>query len=565
MSRLSLLVWVAAPTAAAYPTWIAWQPEDAESQSYMCVGDFWDLERISPFLTLRGDLGTLTELVVTWGIPVLVVLAALGHWRSAAAGRRAAGFLVLIAIVRPLTPWYSEDEPCGGLLDLFSPDWFEAVLGSWGPVEYALLISAALVLLATHASGPAQEPAGTPIRRAGLVFLIDYLIVAYLVTLAVVLTDGWASSMHSGLLNWLSFDAMLGEPARLLTYPALIGYILLRRRLAARPAVVASLPPRSAVPRWVSLIWTAALAAAAFPTWQSWPPVPSEWARHVSGSGVLRSFLETLRDDAGRVVEFAITWGVPAVAVLACVCLRGPAPVGRRVAGMLAAIAVARQLLTTFRFDTDLCCSTPGIKDLGALYVNGDLAQDVHGEPLQDVGVQVPGGWLAASLLVAAVLVLVASRWMAPAVGPVRARSSRRVAALLIDYAVVVAILLTLLKLGVTDVRPLDHGLLDPAWQQMIFEEVEWLLVVLSVFLYALSGHTVGKLIMRVRIVTAGTGRRPAWGRLAVRALIFPLLAFTPQIGIALLVLDGLWATIDPSGRSLHDRLSGTIVVDKPA
>ncbi|YCK39801.1 RDD family protein [Actinomadura sp. ATCC 39365] len=546
---------MAALTAAAYPTWIAWQPEDLESQPYVCMGGIGDLEHISPFLPLRGDLGTLTELLTTWGLPALVVLAALGHRHSAAAGRRAAGLLVLIAIATPLTPWYSGDGPCGELLEPFGLDWFQAVIGSWGPVENALLISAALVLLATHAPGPDQEPAITPIWRTGAVFLIDYLVVAYVVTLAVVLTDGWAVGTHSGLLRWLSFEELLDEPARLLFWPALIGYVLLRRRLAARPAAVASLPRRSTVPPWISLIWTAAVAAASFPTWQSWEAVPAEWAPHMSGSGVLRPVLETLRGDAGRVVEFAIVWGVPVIAVLACVGLRSPAPVGRRVAGLLAAIAVARQLLLTLRFDTDLCCPAPGIRDVGVLYVDGELVQN---------GVQVPDGWLTASLLVAAVLMLVAARWMPSADRPVRTRSSRRVTALLIDYLVVITILLTLLRLGVTDALTLDHGLLDSIWWERMFPDDERLLVLLSVFLYASSGHTVGKLVMRVRIVTAGTGRRPAWRRLAARALVFPLLAFVPQAGIALLVLDGLWALLDPAGRSLHDRLSGTLVADRP-
>ncbi|MEV4372051.1 RDD family protein [Nonomuraea sp. NPDC049637] len=483
MSRSALLVWAAALTAAAYPTWIAWQPKDLASQLYFCMGGVGDLGGISPFLPLRGDLGTLTALMTTWGIPVLVVLAALGHWRSAAAGRRAAGLLVLTAIAIPLTPWYAGDGPCGEELELFGLDWFQAVIGSWGRVENALLISAALVLLATHALGPAQEPAVTPIWRAGLLFLIDYLVVACVVTLAVVLTDGWATGTSGGLLNWLSFEAILDEPARLLFWPALVGYVLLRRRLAARPAVVAGLPRRSALPPWVWLVRTAAVAAAAFPTWQSWGTVPAEWAHRTSGSGTLRTVLETLRGDAGRVVEFAVGWGVPVIAVVACIGL---------------------------------------------------------------------------------VLMLLAARWMPPDDRPARTRSSRRVTALLIDYLVVITILLALPRLGATYAPDLDHGLLDSIWREPIFQDDGRLIVLPVVFLYALSGHTLGKLVMRLRIVAAGAGRRPAWRRLAVRALVFPLPAFVPQAGIALLALDGLSALTDPAGRGLHDRLAGTLVVDRP-
>ncbi|MER6581964.1 RDD family protein [Nonomuraea sp. NPDC001023] len=136
--------------------------------------------------------------------------------------------------------------------------------------------------------------------------------------------------------------------------------------------------------------------------------------------------------------------------------------------------------------------------------------------------------------------------------------------ALLIDYLVVITILLALPRLGATYAPDLDHGLLDSIWREPIFQDDGRLIVLPVVFLYALSGHTLGKLVMRLRIVAAGAGRRPAWRRLAVRALVFPLLAFVPQAGIALLALDGLSALTDPAGRGLHDRLAGTLVVDRP-
>jgi uncharacterized RDD family membrane protein YckC len=538
-------------TAAAYPTWEVWRPvEYDESQTFSCMGGFDG--NASPFLPLRGDLGTLTELATTWAVPVLVVLAALGRWHSARAGRQAAAVLTLIAVVRPLTPWYIGDSPCDGPLDLFSVDWFKAVISSWGLWELALLVAAVLVLLATHALGPAEEPVtaapSRPWGQAALVLLIDYLVV----TLVLVGMVG-KYRLDSGLLQWLSSDDIMREPALLLFYPALVAYILLRKRLAARPMAVArpiavaGLPWRRATSPWTVLIGAAALTAAAVPTLQSWGSGPVRWGVFMGNTyelSMITSFLTTMRGDADEVVRFAVTWGAPVLAVLACFGLRNSA-VARRTAGVLVVLALAGSLVT-IPFDVEVCCLYPGNMD--------ESVEDVH------------NGWLTASLLVAAVLVLVASRWMGSEGESARAASlPRRTGALVIDYLVAVAFLIAALRLDVIDLYllPLDHGLLNGVRLDELAANPKWLLIALLIFLYALSGRTLGKLLMRVRVVSGTTGRWPGWGRSAVRALVFPLLVLVPVIGVALLVLDGMWAVADPAGRSLHDRLSGTIVVDK--
>ncbi|MGW0804663.1 hypothetical protein [Nonomuraea sp. NPDC002799] len=242
MSRSALLVWLAALAAAAYPTWDTWRPPPAgewTSEVFGCIGLYsrsWDR---SPLLPLRGDLGTMTELATTWGLPLLIVLAALGHRHSAAAGRRAAAALTLIAFVRPLTPWYAGDAPCGGPLRLLSLEWFETVATAFGPWESSLLIAALLVILATQPPGASRPDAGEPVilapsRRRALTLLMDYLAVTMLVSLAIRLTGGWGTGLSGGLLQWLAFDELLDEPARLIFYPALVLYLLLRRRFVRR-------------------------------------------------------------------------------------------------------------------------------------------------------------------------------------------------------------------------------------------------------------------------------------------------------------------------------------------
>ncbi|MGN9787511.1 RDD family protein [Nonomuraea sp. ZG12] len=90
--------------------------------------------------------------------------------------------------------------------------------------------------------------------------------------------------------------------------------------------------------------------------------------------------------------------------------------------------------------------------------------------------------------------------------------------------------------------------------------------VVFGLFLYfwgshALGGRTVGKLLLGVRVVGAGTGGRLGVGRAALRALAFPLVVLVPGVGLLWLLVDGLWMLLDAEGRVLHDRLLGAAVV----
>ncbi|MFJ2033564.1 RDD family protein [Streptosporangium sp. NPDC087985] len=92
------------------------------------------------------------------------------------------------------------------------------------------------------------------------------------------------------------------------------------------------------------------------------------------------------------------------------------------------------------------------------------------------------------------------------------------------------------------------------------------LAVLSGLFLYfwvqhALWGRTLGKWLLGVRVVAARTGGRSGEGKAAVRTLVFPLLAFVPDVGLLCLLADGLWMLLDPEGRVLHDRWLGAVVV----
>lgn len=74
-----------------------------------------------------------------------------------------------------------------------------------------------------------------------------------------------------------------------------------------------------------------------------------------------------------------------------------------------------------------------------------------------------------------------------------------------------------------------------------------------------LSGQTIGKRALGIRVVMAGTDRAPPKGPSLTRAAL-PVLLGLPTLGIGWLV-PYLWAIWDPDHRGLHDRLAGTEVV----
>ncbi|GAA1709398.1 hypothetical protein [Nonomuraea bangladeshensis] len=242
MSPSTPLAWAAALTAAAYPTWDTWKSWSDWSSAYTasslsevyymkdayggftegvvgCVRQYDSLDR-SPFLPLRDDLATFTELATTWAVPVLVVLVALLRRHSATAGPRAAWALTLIALVRPLSAEHQGDDICDGSLPMLTPDWFEALSGGWGLHELCLLAAALLVLLAS--GSPAPPVSG---RRA-LKAIMDVLVVYGLVALAPLVTGN--ESLRAGLLHQLQFDDIRDHPARLLVLVLPVGYLLWR-------------------------------------------------------------------------------------------------------------------------------------------------------------------------------------------------------------------------------------------------------------------------------------------------------------------------------------------------
>ncbi|MFD2355375.1 hypothetical protein ACFSTC_48100 [Nonomuraea ferruginea] len=191
-----------------------------------CVRLYDSIDR-SPFLPLRDDLATLTELATTWAVPVLVVLIALvrrllgdggtarrmdadaDRARPAALGRLPGGrhLLRLAAHVHP------------GLVR-------GCLRRLGGLYELCLLAAALLVLLAS--GSPAPPISG---RRA-LTAVLDVLVVYGVMTLAPLVTGD--ESLRVGLLRQLRFDDIRDHPARLLVLVLPVGYLLWRHGRAGK-------------------------------------------------------------------------------------------------------------------------------------------------------------------------------------------------------------------------------------------------------------------------------------------------------------------------------------------
>jgi hypothetical protein len=94
-----------------------------------------------------------------------------------------------------------------------------------------------------------------------------------------------------------------------------------------------------------------------------------------------------------------------------------------------------------------------------------------------------------------------------------------------------------------------------------------WLLGgLLEVLLTVCFGGSLGKILLGLEVVDAGSGARPGWRRVAARWLglgwaapagvLAPAAQFVPFAGYAL-------AWFDPQRRAMHDRLTGLVVVTR--
>lgn len=122
-----------------------------------------------------------------------------------------------------------------------------------------------------------------------------------------------------------------------------------------------------------------------------------------------------------------------------------------------------------------------------------------------------------------------------------------RAAAFLIDLVIVAVVAYATLKIGlmVAGGGSRNAGYLYPA-----------LFVLAStyfIFLHALSGRTIGKMLMRIRVINSEGEDLGVWGAFLRWAGYF--------ISAAVMLAGFFWAAFDSEGQAWHDKIAGTYVV----
>jgi len=157
------------------------------------------------------------------------------------------------------------------------------------------------------------------------------------------------------------------------------------------------------------------------------------------------------------------------------------------------------------------------------------------------------------------------------------AEFGERLLAYLLDGLVLAAILiLPAVAVMVALLVPYAHAVDSAANGQphvaVIVGSFFWMFVLifglqfLGTYLYQVTyqlraGQTVGKRVMRLKVVDAGSGASMAAAAARKRWIIHLLFGFVGPLAY----LDGLWQLWDPQKQTLHDKVARTVVVRVPA
>jgi uncharacterized RDD family membrane protein YckC len=144
----------------------------------------------------------------------------------------------------------------------------------------------------------------------------------------------------------------------------------------------------------------------------------------------------------------------------------------------------------------------------------------------------------------------------------------RRLTAGIIDTVVllVLAAILTAL-IGDSVALADDSSMMNP-WGS---NPSAWALVaaqtLLGVLYFGLAharwGQTLGKRVLKIRVVSLSTGRAPALHHALIRALFFLGAPLVPVAGWLIALIDVTWFGFDGRRQCLHDKLVRTVVIVK--
>ena len=132
-----------------------------------------------------------------------------------------------------------------------------------------------------------------------------------------------------------------------------------------------------------------------------------------------------------------------------------------------------------------------------------------------------------------------------------------RLTAVLIDWGI--AVIPAGIVVALARRSPETAGVALSHWQLWVILAA---ILLIQYTLLSLRGQTLGKLVMRVRIVRASDGGNPGFLRAVVlRNMVRHVLIAVPILG-GLFALADILAIFGEERRCLHDRIAGTMVVE---
>ena len=131
-----------------------------------------------------------------------------------------------------------------------------------------------------------------------------------------------------------------------------------------------------------------------------------------------------------------------------------------------------------------------------------------------------------------------------------------RLAAVIIDILITSVPALTLILIAY-----LSRSIEDPSRDLIVAAlAVSLVIFIIQMVLLGTRGQTIGKMVVRIRVVDAQSGEHPGWARLVLlRAILNGVLTSIPFLGLIYWLVDSLFIFRDDR-RTVHDLYSGTRV-----
>ncbi len=127
----------------------------------------------------------------------------------------------------------------------------------------------------------------------------------------------------------------------------------------------------------------------------------------------------------------------------------------------------------------------------------------------------------------------------------------KRAVAMFIDIVVLAVLMMIIEWERMSVISPSDMM----AWQEELVMLYLPLAFVYQLFFVKLYGATLGKMVMKIRIISLSTGDTPTFPEALNRSLIRLVSELALNLGF-------LWGVLDPYRQAWHDKSAKTVVID---